>query len=74
LLSISLLDLLCPDMVSPYLTRMAGNCLEANWDLAIKLPLPPGALPTLYNNDERYIEKILQNILAITILETADIY
>ena len=28
-------------------------------DLAIKLPLPPGALPTLYNNDERYIEGYL---------------
>ena len=28
-------------------------------DLAIKLPLPPGALPTLYNNDERYIDGYL---------------
>mmetsp|Transcript_15635 Transcript_15635/g.37550 ORF Transcript_15635/g.37550 Transcript_15635/m.37550 type:complete len:406 (-) Transcript_15635:66-1283(-) len=28
-------------------------------DLAIKLPLPPGTLPTLYNNDERYISEYL---------------
>lgn len=27
--------------------------------LAIKLPLPPGTLPTLYNNDERYIQEYL---------------
>ncbi len=27
--------------------------------LAIKLPLPPGTLPTLYNNDERYIKDYL---------------
>lgn len=27
--------------------------------LAIKLPLPPGTLPTLYNNDERYIKEYL---------------
>ncbi|KAL9178555.1 hypothetical protein ACHAXT_001893 [Thalassiosira profunda] len=27
--------------------------------LAIKLPLPPGTLPTLYNNDERYISEYL---------------
>mmetsp|Transcript_4292 Transcript_4292/g.7082 ORF Transcript_4292/g.7082 Transcript_4292/m.7082 type:complete len:687 (+) Transcript_4292:107-2167(+) len=29
--------------------------------LAIKLPLPPGTLPTLYNNDERYINDYLSN-------------
>jgi propionyl-CoA synthetase len=28
-------------------------------NLAIKLPLPPGTLPTLYNNDERYIKDYL---------------
>ena len=28
-------------------------------NLAIKLPLPPGTLPTLYNNDERYISEYL---------------
>jgi len=27
--------------------------------LAIKLPLPPGALPTLYNNDERFVQAYL---------------
>lgn len=27
--------------------------------LAIKLPLPPGTLPTLYNNDERYVKEYL---------------
>lgn len=27
--------------------------------LAIKLPLPPGTLPTLYNDDERYIKEYL---------------
>lgn len=27
--------------------------------LAIKLPLPPGTLPTLYNDDERYISEYL---------------
>ena len=27
--------------------------------LAIKLPLPPGTLPTLYNNDERYMKEYL---------------
>ena len=28
-------------------------------NLVIKLPLPPGTLPTLYNNDERYISEYL---------------
>ena len=28
-------------------------------NLTIKLPLPPGTLPTLYNNDERYISEYL---------------
>lgn len=27
--------------------------------LAIKLPLPPGTLPSLYNNDERYVDEYL---------------
>jgi len=27
--------------------------------LVVKLPLPPGTLPTLYNNDERFIESYL---------------
>jgi propionyl-CoA synthetase len=27
--------------------------------LVVKLPLPPGALPTLWNNDQRYIESYL---------------
>jgi propionyl-CoA synthetase len=27
--------------------------------LVVKLPLPPGALPTLWNNDERYIQSYL---------------
>ncbi len=29
--------------------------------LAIKLPLPPGTLPTLYKNDERFISEYLTN-------------
>jgi propionyl-CoA synthetase len=28
--------------------------------LVVKLPLPPGTLPTLYNNDERFIESYLE--------------
>jgi propionyl-CoA synthetase len=28
--------------------------------LVVKLPLPPGTLPTLWNNDERYIESYLE--------------
>eukprot|EP00957_Ditylum_brightwellii_P031691 2403485-Ditylum_brightwellii.AAC.1 len=28
-------------------------------NLAIRLPLPPGALPTLYNNDERFVKGYL---------------
>jgi propionyl-CoA synthetase len=28
--------------------------------LVVKLPLPPGALPTLWNNDERYVESYLE--------------
>jgi propionyl-CoA synthetase len=27
--------------------------------ICVKLPLPPGALPTLYNNDERYVKSYL---------------
>ena len=27
--------------------------------LALKLPLPPGTLPTLWNNDEGFVEKYL---------------
>jgi propionyl-CoA synthetase len=27
--------------------------------LVIKLPLPPGTLPTLYENDERYVKEYL---------------
>ncbi len=39
----------------------AGHTLPANemGALAIKLPLPPGALPTLWNNDDGFIEKYL---------------
>jgi propionyl-CoA synthetase len=28
--------------------------------LVVKLPLPPGALPTLWNNDKRYVESYLE--------------
>ncbi len=28
--------------------------------LVVKLPLPPGSLPTLWNNDERYVESYLK--------------
>ena len=28
--------------------------------MAIKLPLPPGTLPTLYENDERYVDEYLK--------------
>ena len=36
-----------------------GNELPPNslGSLAIKLPLPPGTLPTLYNNDDRYLKE-----------------
>lgn len=27
--------------------------------IAVKLPLPPGALPTLWNNDEGYVKAYL---------------
>lgn len=38
-----------------------GNALPPNTlgSMAIKLPLPPGTLPTLYKNDERYINEYL---------------
>ncbi|MGB0385205.1 MAG: propionyl-CoA synthetase [Ardenticatenaceae bacterium] len=39
----------------------AGNALEANQigNVVVKLPLPPGGLPTLWNNDERYVSSYL---------------
>jgi len=39
----------------------AGHTLPENTlgDMVIKLPLPPGTLTTLYNNDERYITEYL---------------
>ncbi len=38
-----------------------GNYQPANeiGAIVVKLPLPPGTLPTLYQNDEKYIEKYL---------------
>jgi len=30
--------------------------------ICVKLPLPPGALPTLYNNDHRYIKSYLTEV------------
>ena len=38
-----------------------GNALEANQigNVVVKLPLPPGGLPTLWNNDDRYISSYL---------------
>mmetsp|Transcript_7349 Transcript_7349/g.16018 ORF Transcript_7349/g.16018 Transcript_7349/m.16018 type:complete len:215 (+) Transcript_7349:734-1378(+) len=38
-----------------------GNEVPPNklGSLAIKLPLPPGTLPTLYNNDDRYVKEYL---------------
>ena len=38
-----------------------GQCLPSDTlgALALKLPLPPGTLPTLWNNDEGFIEKYL---------------
>ena len=29
-------------------------------DICVKLPLPPGSLPTLYNNDQRFIDSYLR--------------
>lgn len=29
-------------------------------DLVVKLPLPPGALPTLWQNDQRFIESYMR--------------
>ena len=39
----------------------AGAPVEANQigNVVVKLPLPPGCLPTLWNNDERYISSYL---------------
>ena len=38
-----------------------GNSIGANelGSIAIKLPLPPGSLPTLWNNDERFLKSYL---------------
>lgn len=36
--------------------RLPPNTLGS---LAVKLPLPPGTLPSLYDNDERYINEYL---------------
>ena len=38
-----------------------GQLLDASVDgnIAIKLPLPPGTLPTLWNDDQRYIDSYL---------------
>jgi len=38
-------------------TRVAAGQIGA---LVVKLPLPPGTLPTLWNNDARYIESYLE--------------
>jgi len=39
----------------------AGNEVGVNQlgDMVLKLPLPPGTLTTLYNNDERYVKEYL---------------
>ncbi|HEY5881162.1 MAG TPA: propionyl-CoA synthetase [Nakamurella sp.] len=39
----------------------SGDAMPAGEDgaIAIKLPLPPGALPTLWNDDERYLRSYL---------------
>lgn len=39
----------------------SGNRLEANQigNVVVKLPMPPGCLPTLWNNDERYVNSYL---------------
>ncbi len=38
-----------------------GNSVKANelGSIVIKLPLPPGSLPTLWNNDERFLKSYL---------------
>ena len=40
-----------------------GNELGPNQlgDMVLKMPLPPGTLSTLYNNDERYIKEYLEH-------------
>jgi propionyl-CoA synthetase len=44
-------------VVDPDNNQVAAGEIGA---LVVKLPLPPGALPTLWNNDERYIESYLE--------------
>jgi len=54
----------CAAMVPGYDIKVLGDDGEelppnTLGSLAIKLPLPPGTLPTLYDNDERYISGYL---------------
>lgn len=54
----------CTKAVPGYDIRIldaSGNRLEANQigNVVVKLPLPPGGLPTLWNNDDRYISSYL---------------
>ena len=44
------------EVLDPYGKPVAANAMGA---IAIKLPLPPGALPTLWNADERFREAYL---------------
>ena len=44
-------------VVDPENNEVAANKIGA---LVVKLPLPPGSLPTLWNNDKRYVESYLE--------------
>ena len=51
---------LCPAMMSACLATMGKSCLQVRSAVScIKRPLPPGCLPTLWNNDEGYQKSYL---------------
>jgi propionyl-CoA synthetase len=43
----------------PRRARPTGRCRHRGCDLSVKLPMPPGTLPTLWGDDERYVSSYL---------------
>ena len=59
ILTIHIIHYVLLQVLSPEGTQCPPNTQGA---LAIKLPLPPGCMTTLYNNDERFLKAYFERL------------
>jgi propionyl-CoA synthetase len=62
----------CPVATCGWWTRPRPRWRGGGREIVIRLPLPPGCLPTLWGDDQRYVSHTCRGIPATTSLETGD--